>query len=111
MNTAVSYAVYLAVLIVFSYVPAYCISFAMGILVAFLVNSHFVFRTTIVWRKIWGLAAIYAAQAALGLALLIILVQWIYVDERIAPLLNIAILTPLSFLANRWWLVKREFGF
>lgn len=107
VNTAVSYVAYLAALLVMPYVAAFCVAFMTGILVAFLVNSRFVFRTDIVWRKIWGVGAIYAVHAGLGLAMLIFWVQWAHVDERIAPLLNVAILTPATFLANRWWLVKR----
>lgn len=107
LNTGISYAVYLAALLVMPYQAAFCVSFAAGILVAFLINSRFVFRVRIAWRKLAGVAAIYLAQALIGLGLLVFWVALAGINKRIAPLLNVAALTPATFLANRWMLSNK----
>lgn len=108
INTGASYVVYLAALLVMSYMAAFCVGFAAGILVAFVVNSRFVFRRRLVWRKFWGVSAIYVGQWLVGLGLLIVWVELARIDERVAPLLNVAVLTPVTFLANRCLLLNRE---
>lgn len=107
-NTALSYLTYLVAILFLPYAVSFCISFIFGIIFAFVLNSRFVFRTHLRWAKLWGVSVIYLAQAFLGLMLLTFWIETSKIDKRIAPLLNVAILTPATFLSNRWYLKRKE---
>ena len=106
-NTVFGYIVYLACLRVAPYSIAFIFSFSVSIFISFLLNSHFVFRTQVKWRNLVGVTKIYVIQALLGLCLLFFWIHFAKIDERLAPLLNVAILMPLSFFANRWLLLRK----
>lgn len=106
-NTVLTYLVYLALLNIVSYRAAFTISFVLGIVFAFVIYSLFVFRTTLVWQKLLSYPILYAVQYFAGLALLSLLVEYVGVDNRIAPLINVVVLTPLTFILNKWFISKR----
>ena len=108
INTLLTYLIYLAILPFASYWIAFSISFAIGVVIAYGLNAAFVFRTALSFTKMARFPAIYLLQYAAGLLLLRILVGGFGVDERVAPLINIAVLTPLTFMINRWFLVERR---
>jgi putative flippase GtrA len=106
-NTVLTYFIYLVLLNVMSYPVAFTTSFTMGILIAFILYSAFVFRTPLAWSKLLQYPILYALQYFAGLALLVILVEYMGLDKRIAPVINIIVLTPVTFILNKWFLSKR----
>jgi putative flippase GtrA len=50
---------------------------------------------------------IYALQYGTGLLLLEILIENFGVDKRFAPLINVILLTPVTFMLNRWFLLRK----
>jgi putative flippase GtrA len=106
VNTAFTYVVYLAMLNMFGYLLAFSISFVTGIVIAFVAYSVFVFKSPVVWRKLFQYPILYALQYVVGLALLALLVEYIGLDKRIAPLINVILLTPITFILNKWFLVQ-----
>jgi putative flippase GtrA len=106
-NTAFSYFVYLAFIRVFAYPVAFSVSFAAGIISADLFNSLFVFRTTLSKATFVRYPFIYVGQYFLGLALLSFDVKVLGMDDRIAPLVNVIVLVPVTFALNKWILAGR----
>ncbi len=104
INTLITYLIYLAFLNVAGYLIAFTISFIMGIGIAFVIYSSFVFRTQFVWKKLFQYPIIYAVQYIGGMILLAILVEDIGIDKRIAPLINVILLIPVTFVLNKWFL-------
>lgn len=106
-NSIITYLVYLALLNVFGYLISFTFSFAAGIVFAFVTYSKFVFYQPHNWKRLPQYSLLYLMQYVIGLALLFFLVTKVALDERIAPIINVIILTPITFLLNRWFIVKR----
>jgi putative flippase GtrA len=101
-NTLVTYLVYLALLPVLPYRWSYTISYAMGIVLAYLLYRYFVFGASGGrYGPLW-VALIYLLQYLLGLALVSLWVQVLNAPAVWAPAFAIAIATPLSYALNRW---------
>jgi putative flippase GtrA len=90
-----------------SYSVAFSISFVVGVIMAYVLNAGFVFRARFSLAKMAKFPALYLLQYVMGLLLLRVLVDSVGLDERIAPLVNVALLTPVTFMINRWFLVQR----
>ncbi len=107
INTLLTYLIYLMLLNLVSYFFAFTMSFIVGILIAFVMYSKFVFRTPFVWCKLVQYPILYALQYVVGVVLLVILVEYMGLDKRIAPIINVVLLTPVIFVLNKWFLTKR----
>ena len=108
LNTLLTYALYLALLSVASYVVAYSIAYVAGILSAYYLNSRFVFRAEMSLAKVLKFPAVYIVQYVLGVGLLHLLVVTAGMDEKIAPLLVIAITVPATFILSRLIILRRQ---
>jgi putative flippase GtrA len=107
VNTVVTYALYLVLLLVLEYRIAFTIAFVGGILLAYTLNVFFVFRTRWSFAKLLGYPLIYLVQYGLGLGLLWIEVALFDVDRQLAPLVNALLLVPVTFALNRWFLRRK----
>lgn len=103
----VSYGAYLALLLVVNYAAAYLLSFAVGVLLAFVLNSLYVFRVPLRWMRLVPYPLVYIAQAGIGLALTWVLVEFAGVHAAIAPALVLAVTVPATYLGNRFILGTR----
>lgn len=104
LNTAFTYIVYLFALRLFGYIIAFTISFVTGVVFAFFMYSLFVFKTKMSLKKFIQYPLIYLIQYFLAMVLLIVFVEFVGFDKNIAPLINVVILTPFTFVINRWFL-------
>lgn len=100
-NTLASYLVYLALLQALPYRLSYTIAYASGILLAYVLNRYFVFRTTGGRYGPILVLLIYLGQFVLGLGLVSAWVQWLNGPAALAPLFSIALSLPLTFILNR----------
>ena len=107
INTGVGYGVYLILLIWINYQVAYAAAYVVGIAVAYLLNSLFVFRSPIGLRTALTYPLVYVAQYLFGAALLYGMVSWLGIDRRWAALITLALSAPVSFLLNRIALTYR----
>ena len=107
VNTAVGYGVYLGLLRWTSYEIAYAAAYVIGIVVAYVLNSLFVFRSPIGLRTALRYPFVYLAQYLFGAGLLYAMVSWLGFDRRWAALVALALSVPLSFLLNRVALSQR----
>lgn len=100
-NTALTYVIYLTLLMFFSYNISYTFSYLIGILLAYTLNRFFVFRSHQGFRSVIMLPLIYLAQYILSLAILWLWVERIQLDERLAPLAAIIITLPVTYALSK----------
>lgn len=104
LNTALTYTVYLLLLPLLSYTLAYSAAFALGLVWAYLLNRHFVFRQHRGLLSVLSVPLIYLVQYGLGLGLLWLWIDWAGFDPRLGPLFVAAASVPVSY-----WLSKKAF--
>jgi putative flippase GtrA len=109
-NTLVSFMVYY-ILIYFNihYIIANTLGFIVSVLNAYYWNARYVFKRQINRRIVDVLMKVYAAYGMtflLNTGMLIILIGHLHVSKFVAPLINLAIITPINFLLNKYWAFK-----
>jgi len=107
INTGVGYGIYLLLLRWIGYELAYAAAYVVGIVVAYVLNSLFVFRSRLGLRTALRYPLVYLAQYLFGAALLYGMVNWLGFDRRWAALIALFLSVPISFLLNRLVLVRR----
>ncbi len=100
-QNAASYGAYLLLLWLFAYPIAYLSSFAIGVLIAFLLNSLYVFRVPLRWSKLVPYPLVYLIQAAAGLALTSLLVEYADMSAAVAPAVVLAVTVPITYFGNK----------
>jgi len=101
-NTAVTWALYLALLQVLDYRLAYGLAFVAGIGLSFLLLRHLVFARPGKRHSLAWLAASQVLQLGLGLVVVQAWVAWLHAPVWLAPLAAIAVCVPLMFFIQRW---------
>lgn len=108
LNTGSTFVLYWLLLLFIDYRAAYAISFAAGILISYLINTRFVFRTEHSLRKLLLFPAIYLITYAAGAWTLHTAVDRFAVDASLAPFISICATLPLTYLLTRLVLVGRQ---
>jgi len=101
VNTLLSYLLYLGLIQIMPYQGAYLVAYVAGVLLAYWLNSRFVFRVPLSWRGMFTYPVVYLVQYLAAAALLELLVRFVSVRPAYAPLLVTAILMPLTYLMNK----------
>ncbi|GGD14256.1 GtrA family protein [Aureimonas glaciei] len=101
LNTGTTYLIFLALLQFFSYRLAYSITYACGILIAYFLNSRFVFRKQYTVRLGLAVLVSYSIQYLYGLLALSILVDALDVPPSVAMLVVVLTAIPLQFAILR----------
>ncbi|KPB76666.1 Uncharacterized protein AC505_3218 [Pseudomonas syringae pv. maculicola] len=101
-NTALTYGIYLVLLMFLSYKISYTISYVTGILLAYVLNRFFVFKSHQGLRSVVLLPLIYAIQYGLSLVILWCWVEKLQLDERLAPLAAIFLTLPVTFILSKF---------
>lgn len=102
INTLVGYLLYVLALQLLPYRLAYTVAYALGVVVAYTLNTYFVFHTRWHWRSLMAFPLVYLLQYAVGLVALAVLVERLAVPAMVAPLLVVIITIPLTFVASRF---------
>jgi putative flippase GtrA len=102
VNLVLTYTLYLVLGLFLPYPAAYTISYACGILISYLLNARFVFKSPIRISKAAQYPIVYLAQYLLGMALLYLLVERAHLSSRIAPLVIPALTVPATYLLSRY---------
>lgn len=105
VNTVVTWALYLALLLVLPYLAAYTLAYLLGVGLGYLLNAAFVFRVRLDWRGLLRMPLVYGVQLGAGNAVLWLTVSKLGVDPRIALLASIGVSVPLTFALSRFILV------
>lgn len=106
LNTLATYALYCVLVAFIAPQAAYAIVFALGIGLAYLLNSRFVFGTRMCVASATLYPLVYVLQYGAN-ALLIEVLTAAGLGPRSALAIALAAVTPLSFLCNRLVLAKR----
>lgn len=110
LNSAATYLLYLAALWVLPYRWAYTLAYVAGIGIAFVLNSLFVFRVPLRWRKLLRFPLVYLVQYLLGIVVLSLAVERLGLDPRLGPIAVLLVTVPVSFVLSRWVLRERGAG-
>ncbi|MEG5265962.1 GtrA family protein [Pseudomonas sp. JDS28PS106] len=100
-NTGLTYGIYLLLILVLDYKLSYTISYVFGILLAYLLNRYFVFKSHKGIKSVLSLPVIYGAQYCVGLFLIWIWIDKLNLSPQIAPLVAIAITLPITFALSK----------
>jgi putative flippase GtrA len=106
INTVLTQLLYMALLLIASYGVSYSLSYAVGLPLAYVLNSKFVFKSEMHWKKMLQYPSVYVVQYLLGMALMVAFVEWLGVPEWIAPIPILALVVPVTFLMTRF-IIKR----
>ena len=101
VNTALTYAVYLALLQGFPYPISYTFAFFFGIALMYALNRYFVFEAHRGVLSVVVLPLIYLVQYLLGLFLIWIFVEILGLTDSVAPLLVSITSVPLTYKLSR----------
>lgn len=105
-NTAVTYLAYCLLVFVLQPQTAYAIVFVLGIVIAYIGNSRFVFGKPLDWKVAGAYPLVYLAQYALTAGLIQLFGIWPGLGPRLALALALVVATPTSFYLNRLMLNK-----
>lgn len=100
-NTAITYGLFLLLQWVIPAAAAYTIAYIVGILLAYWINTIFVFQTKPSIRTVLQFPAVYIVQYVSGLVLLT-LFTYMGLTNAVAMLLAIIVNVPVSFLMTRY---------
>ncbi|MGE8225392.1 GtrA family protein [Stenotrophomonas pigmentata] len=101
LNTGSTFVLYWLLLLIVEYRLAYAISFLAGILLSYLINTKFVFRTQHSLRKIILFPVVYLITYTIGAWLLELSITRYGIDSRLAPFISICATLPLTYLLTK----------
>lgn len=101
LNTGSTFVLYWLLLLVVEFRVAYAISFVAGILLSYVINTKFVFRTDYSLRKVILFPLVYLATYLAGAVVLDLSVSRFGADPRIAPFISICATLPLTYLLSK----------
>lgn len=106
LNTATTYVIYLLLLSIVSYQASFTVAYLTGIVLAYFLNRLFVFQANRGAISIVLLPVVYLIQYLFGM-----IVLWIWIDvaqfnQKIGPLLVVALSIPLTYLLTKNIFVK-----
>lgn len=104
-NTAISLVVYYALLWLGSnYFIANSVAWIVSVFNAFYWNNKYVFKNGNSYIKaLIRTYMSYGVSFLLGSTILVILIEYFGVSEKLAPILVLVITIPLNFLMNKYW--------
>jgi putative flippase GtrA len=108
LNTALTYLVLLLALRWLHYGAAYTVAYVTGILLAYALQTRFVFRVRGRWRTAMQFPLIYLLQYVLGLLVLGTLLESTALPPRWAALVTVAVTVPAGFVLSRLLLAGRR---
>lgn len=101
VNSSISYGCYWVLATQINYQAAYLIAYALGIIVAYVLNARFVFRVSCSWHGFFAYPIVYLVQYLISATMLEGFVSWLGLSQWIAPLVVIIAMVPKSYLINK----------
>jgi putative flippase GtrA len=101
LNTAITYGIYLILLMVIPYIASYTISYIAGIVIAYLLNRFFVFKSHQGIKSIALLPLVYLVQYVVSILILWCWVEKLGFADRLAPLAAIIITIPITYIFSK----------
>ena len=107
VNTALTYFLYLGLLLLIPYSWAYSLTYIAGIGLGYLLNARWVFKRQPNLRTATSYPLTYIINYLVGMTLLWLLVELVNVPEEIAPLIVVAMSVPFVY-AFTWFIFQGE---
>jgi putative flippase GtrA len=107
INTGITYSLYLLLLLLMPYMPAYTLSYLIGIILSYYLNSKLVFKESISWKKFIKFPIVYVVQYLISTLLLLISVDYLEISDKIALLISIVVTIPITYGLSKW-VIKRN---
>ena len=101
LNTAVTFLVFLTLLLWMPYQGAYIVAYAVGIVFGYFFATALVFRQPATMRGLAAYPLVYLAQYAVSALMLTTLIEGIGVPVWTAPLIVAIVAFPITFLLSR----------
>ena len=108
INTAITYWIYYISVDLIGYFMAFSIAFVIGIIISYSLNCIFVFKAKIQVKSFYQYPAIYFLQYFLSLSVLTLLIDYLGVNDKVAPIINVIFLIPVTFFVNKWFFCKEK---
>ena len=101
INTTLTYFLYLIFLFLLPYAWAFSITYLFGLVFNYFLSSYWVFKKKIVLKSGINFLIYHLAAYLMNMTALWIIVDLIGLSEKIAPLIAIALLTPIFYLISK----------
>ncbi len=101
INTALTYGIFLLLLMAYSYIASFTAAYVAGIFFAYMMNRFFVFNHHQGLKSILWLPLVYVLQYALSTIILWCWVEKLGLTVRLAPLAAIAITLPVTYFFSK----------
>ncbi len=101
INTVVYYMLYLLLRTVVPYFFAHVLAIFVAMIGSFFLNCCWTFRTPPTWRKFVLFPLTNATNYVLTTLGVVMLVEWLGIDERLAPLVAALAAIPVTFVLSR----------
>ncbi|WP_310333772.1 GtrA family protein [Pseudomonas corrugata] len=101
LNTALTYGIYLVILLFLPYKISYTISYIFGIGIAYALNRVFVFKGHQGIKSVALLPLVYLIQYLFSLLIVWVWVEKLGYDQRVAPLIAIMTTIPVTFMLSK----------
>ena len=108
LNTATYYGLYLFFGLLLPYLAAHALAFVLSMIGSFFLNCYFTFRTKPTWRKFILFPLSNVTNFVVTSVGLYVLVQFVAVNQRIAPLLAASVAIPVTFVVAQLVLAGRH---
>jgi putative flippase GtrA len=102
VNTALTYAIYIFLLMVVPYQVSYTIAYVLGIFLAYALNRFFVFKSHRGVRSVVLFPLVYLVQYLTAMLTLWVWIEQLGKSEKVAPLIAIIITVPITYLLSRF---------
>lgn len=110
VNTATFYGFYLALHPWMPYFLAYTCAFVLSMIGSFFLNTYFTYRTRPTWRKFLLFPLTNLTNYVVTSVGVFVLVEWVHMNDKIAPLAAAAAAIPFTYVLSRRILTAKEGG-
>ena len=108
LNTLVTLALYLLLLLVLPHAVAYSVTFVAGIVISYLLNRSFVFRSAGGMSTMLLFPMVYVVQYLVGLMVVLAWVDILGLPARLASIAAVIVTLPITYVLLRWVFVTRR---
>jgi putative flippase GtrA len=112
LNTVAMYSFYLLLILLIPYVFAYAVTFVTGTLISASLNARLSFKARLTGRTLFRFTLVYTASFLLSVWFLVFIVEDLGIHYQIAPIIVLAVFTPLNFLSAKFaltgWLAQNS---
>lgn len=109
-NTGVYYVTYLILLLALPYVVAHLLAWAVSMTFSYLLNCWFTYRVKPTWGKFIRFPLASLPNVLFTTFGVVLLVEWLGVSDKWAPLIAGLLAVPFSYLFAKWLLVGTSRG-